>query len=227
MKLLHLFSLTLVLTLAGFLVPAKSSAQGPNIAVVDMQQCLNDFYKTSIEVEKVNALAKEKQGELDARKADYETLTGKATELQKRATDTALSAEQRQAAGTELNQVLQERMAKGREIAEAERRARTEILEARQKMESDLVSIIREVVNTVATAAGHDLVLDKSFLPKANKVILLVSDKVPDLTATVTTELNKDKPADAEAPPAEEAPAAPAEEAPATPGEEGPAAPEQ
>ena len=205
MKLHQLFSLTLVLTLAGFLAPAKSGAQaqGLNIAVVDMQQCLNDFYKTKIEVEKVNALAKEKQGELDARKLDYEALTNKLTELDKRARDSALSQEQRQAAMTELQQVMQERVAKGREIAEAERKARTEILEARQKMESDLVSVIRDVVNTSATAAGHDLVLDKSFLPKANKVILLVSDKVPDLTVAVSTELNKDKPADAGAPAAE------------------------
>lgn len=214
MKRTHLLSLSLALTIAGFMAPAESHAQGLNIAVVDMQQCLNDFYKTTIEVEKVNALAKEKQAELDARKADYETLTNKATELDNRARDTALSQEQRQAAIPELQQVMQERMAKGREIAEAERRARTEILEARQKMESELVSIIREVVNTLGSAAGHDLVLDKSFLPKANKVILLVSDKVPDLTATVTAELNKDKPADAAAP-ATEAPAA----APATTGQ--------
>ena len=208
MKLHHSFSLVLALTLSGFLVPAKVLSQGLNIAVVDMQQCLNEYYKTEVEVEKVNALAKEKQIELDARKADYETLTKKATDLDNRARDTALSQEQRQAALPELQQVMQERMAKGREIAEAERRARTEILEARQKMESDLVSAIREVVNSVAAAAGHDMVLDKSFLPKANKVILLVSEKVPDLTATVTAALNKDKPAAAEAPATAAPPAA-------------------
>ena len=102
---------------------------------------------------------------------------------------------------------MQERMAKGREIAEAERRARTEILEARQKMKSgSRFRGIREVVNSVAAAAGHDMVLDKSFLPKANKVILLVSEKVPDLTATVTAALNKDKPAAAEAPATRSAP---------------------
>ena len=86
------------MTLSGFLVPAKVLSQGLNIAVVDMQQCLNEYYKTEVEVEKVNALAKEKQIELDARKADYETLTKKATDLDNRARDTALSQEQRQAA---------------------------------------------------------------------------------------------------------------------------------
>ena len=195
MKHNYLFSITLGLVLIGLLSAPSAKAQGLNIAVVDMQQCLNDFYKTKIEVEKVNELAKSKQGELDGRKADYETLTKKAADLDAKARDTALSQENRQTSLTELQQIMQERMAKGREIAEAERRARQEILEARQKMESSLVEVIRGVVDATAVTNGYDLVLDKSFLPKANKVILVTSDKVPDLTETVTTELNKDAPA--------------------------------
>ena len=67
---------------------------------------------------------------------------------------------------------MQERMAKGREIQEAERRAQQEIIEARQKMEQTLVATIRELVNTRAAEKGLDLVYDKSFLPKANKALL-------------------------------------------------------
>lgn len=174
-----------------------ASAQGINIGVVDMQECLNQFYKTKLEVEQVNAIAKEKQTEIDAKRADYEALTKKLTDLDKRARDTALGNEQRQAAVNELQAIMQERMAKGREIDEAQRRAQQEIVDARQKMEQTLVADIRVVVDAQAAASGLDLVFDKSFLPKANKVILVTSAKVPDLTGNIIAELNKNAPAGA------------------------------
>ncbi|MBL9151516.1 MAG: OmpH family outer membrane protein [Verrucomicrobiales bacterium] len=174
-----------------------ASAQGINIGVVDMQECLNQFYKTKLEVEQVNAIAKEKQTEIDAKRADYEALTKKLTDLDKRARDTALGNEQRQAAVNELQAIMQERMAKGREIDEAQRRAQQEIVDARQKMEQTLVADIRVVVDAQAAASGLDLVFDKSFLPKANKVILVTSAKVPDLTGSIIAELNKNAPAGA------------------------------
>jgi Skp family chaperone for outer membrane proteins len=191
------FSVVLLgLALGGFST-VNSRAQSPalNIGVVDMQECLNMYYKTKIEVEGVNAIAKEKQTEIDAKTADYEALTKKAAALDQKARDSALNQEQRQASFNELQGILQERMAKGREIEEAKGKAQAMIIDARQKMELNLVTSIREVVNAQSTAAGLDLVFDKSFLPKANKVILVTSAKVPDLTAGVIAELNKGAPA--------------------------------
>lgn len=190
-----LHSLLLLGLALGAALPVRTQAQALNIGVVDMQECLNRFHQTKIEVEGVNAIAKEKQKEIDAKRADYESLTSKATELDKKARDTAMSQEQRQAAFNELQGIMQERLAKGREIAEAERRAQQEIIDARQKMEQTLVATIRVVVDAQAAGKGLDLVFDKSFLPKANKVILVTSEKVPDITEPVIAELNKDAPA--------------------------------
>lgn len=186
--------LLLGVMLGGFSAPA-AKAQAINIGVIDMQECLNQYYKTKVEVEGVNVIAKEKQTELDAKRQDYEALTKKATDLDKKARDTAISQEQRQAAFNDLQGIMQERIAKGREIAEAERRAQQEIIDARQKMEQTLVASIRIVVEAQSKAQGLDLVFDKSFLPKANKVILFTSEKVTDLTAGIIAELNKDAPA--------------------------------
>ena len=188
------------LMLAGPAIPAAQAQSGLNIGVIDMQECLNQFYKTKEEVSAVNDIAKEKQGEIDSKRTDYEALTKRAATLDEQARDTAISQEQRQAAFTQLQQIMQERMAKGREIQEAERRAQQEIIEARQKMEQTLVATIRELVNTRAAEQGLDLVYDKSFLPKANKVILFTSDKVPDMIAEIIAELNKDAPAGAATP---------------------------
>lgn len=195
----------LLLALCGFAVP-DLQAQNPKIGVVDMQECLNKYYKTELEVAKINALAKEKQGALDARRADYENLTRKAADLDKTAADPALGNEPRQQAMNELRQVMQERVAKGREIAEAEQKARQVVLVARQAMEKALVDELREVVEAKAAEAGLDLIFDKSFLPKANKVILVANDKVPDITAAIIAYLNAAAPAGAAVP----APAAPA-----------------
>ena len=62
---------------------------------------------------------KEKQTELDAKRQDYEALTKKATDLDKKARDTAISQEQRQAAFNDLQGIMQERIAKGRGPADA------------------------------------------------------------------------------------------------------------
>lgn len=189
------FLALLGLALSGLSLQSANAQGGLSIGVVDMQECLNQFYKTKQEVEAVNGIAKEKQTEIDSKRADYEALTKKAAGLDEKARDTAMSQEQRQSAFNELQQIMQERMAKGREIQEAERRAQQEIIEARQKMESTLVATIREIVDTMSAAKGLDLVYDKSFLPKANKVILFTSEKVPDLTAEIIAELNKEAPA--------------------------------
>ena len=69
MKLPSLAILTLIAAFLSFAAP-DSHAQNPVIGVVDMQECLNQYYKTELEVAKINTLAKEKQGALDARRAD-------------------------------------------------------------------------------------------------------------------------------------------------------------
>ena len=68
-------------------------------------------------------------------------------------------------------------------------------MEARGEMEKALVGEIKATVNSIVEAQGLDLVFDKSFLPKANKVILYTSDKVKDITADVIASLNKGAPA--------------------------------
>lgn len=192
---LPVFSLALLgLTLGGFSSPQAAAQAALNIGVVDMQECLNQFYRTKEEVDGVNVIAREKQSEIDAKRADYEALTKRAASLDERARDNSLSNEQRQAAFNELQGIMQERMAKGREIQEAERRAQQEIIDARQKMEQLLVATIRETVSAISQARGLDIVYDKSFLPKANKVILFTSENVPDITAPVIAEINKDAP---------------------------------
>ena len=168
----------------------NASAQGIKIAVVDMQEALNLYYKTEKEVEKINAMADEKRKNIDERQAAYQQMTTKMAELDKTVRDTTLAEATRKKAMEELQALAQERAAKSKEIADAQRKAQSEVMQARSDMEATLVGEIKEAVNAIVETQGHDLVFDKSFLPKANKAILYTSSNVVDLTDEVVAALN-------------------------------------
>ncbi len=175
--------------------PVSAQDGGLKIAVVDMQKALNDYYKTEIEVKKINQQADEKRKNLDERQATYQQMTSQMTALDKKVRDTILSDTIRKKAMEELQALAQERAAKAKEIQEAQRKASAELMQARSEMEAALVGEIKTTVNSIVEAQGLDLVFDKSFLPKANKVILYTSDKVKDLTKEVVESLNANAPA--------------------------------
>jgi Skp family chaperone for outer membrane proteins len=171
------------------------SAQELKLAVVDMQEALNLYYKTEIEVEKINALAEEKRKNLDERQAAYQQMTNQLTEMDTIVRDTARDEKVRQETMEKLQALAQERAVKGKEIADAQRKASQEVLTARSEMEGTLVEEIKAAVKAIMDAQGLDLIFDKSFLPKANKAILFTSPNVKDLTAETVAALNAGAPA--------------------------------
>jgi len=177
---------------------ASAQGTGIKIAVVDMQKALNDFYKTDIQVKKINEQADEARKGLDERQAAYSQMTSQMTALDKIVRDTILAESKRKEAMEKLQVLAGERNAKGKEIGDAQRKASQVLMEARAEMEKTLVGEIKTTVDSIVEAQGLDLVFDKSFLPKANKVILYTSDKVKDLTAEVVASLNANAPAKTE-----------------------------
>lgn len=190
---LPLLLATLVLPLVGASVPAN--AQEIKIAVVDMQEALNKYYKTEIQVKEINDLADEKRKNLDERQAAYQQMTNQMTELDAVYKDTSLAEPKRKEALEKLQALFQERQAKAKEISDAQRKASSEVMTARQEMEATLVDEIKKTVDGIVQAQGLDLVFDKSFLPKANKAILYTSANVKDLTTDVIAALNAGAPA--------------------------------
>ncbi len=170
-------------------------AQELKIAVVDMQEALNQYYKTEIQVKQINDLADEKRKNLDERQAAYQQMTNQMAELDTIYKDTALSEAKRKDALEKLQALFQERNVKGKEIADAQRKYSAEVMTARQEMEATLVEEIKQAVDNIVKEQGLDLVFDKSFLPKANKAILYTSPNVKDLTADVVAVLNANAPA--------------------------------
>lgn len=191
---LNLPTIPTLFTILFVALAGNASGQGIKIAVVDMQDALDRYYKTEIEVGKINAMADEKRKNIDERQAAYQQMTEKAVELDKTARDTLLAEQKRKDAIEELQALMQEREAKAKEIQDAQRKASSEVMQARQEMEQTLIGEIKDSVNAIAEAEGHDLVFDKSFLPKANKAILYISENVVDLTEAVVSSLNAGAP---------------------------------
>lgn len=187
-------SLPTIFCVAFLALTSSVSAQELKIAVIDMQEALNQYYKTDIEVKKINDLADEKRANLDERQAVYQKMTSEMAELDKVVRDTSLAEEKRKAAMEKLQALAQERQVKGKEISDAQRKASSEVMEARTEMEATLVKEIKETLDTIVESQGMDLVFDKSFLPKANKAILYTSDNVRDLTEDVVGTLNAGAP---------------------------------
>lgn len=190
------FQLLSILASAAFpllMIPA-STAQELKIAVVDMQDALNQYYKTEIKVKEINDMADEKRKNLDERAAALQQMNNQAAELDAVYRDTALSESKRKDALEKLQVLMQERAAKGKEIGDAQRKASQEVMTARQEMESTLVDEIKKVLDGLVQVQGYDLVFDKSFLPKANKAILYTSANVKDLTSDVIASLNEGHP---------------------------------
>ena len=191
---LNLPTILTLFTILFVALAGNASGQGIKIAVVDMQDALDRYYKTEIEVGKINAMADEKRKNIDERQAAYQQMTEKAVELDKTARDTLLAEQKRKDAIEELQALMHEREAKAKEIQDAQRKASSEVMQARQEMEQTLIGEIKDSVNAIVEAEGHDLVFDKSFLPKANKAILYISENVVDLTEAVVSSLNAGAP---------------------------------
>lgn len=164
------------------------------IGLVDMQGCLNDFWKTKREVEKINALADGKRNELDALRAEYDGMTSRMHKLDTNVRDSSLPEITRRADLDILKILAGERTAKSQEINREQQQAQTEILKARQVLEARLVADLRAVVSEESSRESYDLIFDRSFLPKANKWIPYFSDKTPDLTASIIANANRDDP---------------------------------
>ena len=164
------------------------------IAVVDMQEALNEYHKTKTEVKQLNAMIERRQQQVEVFAEEFKKEAEKAKELNSKYQDSSLSEELRKKAFEDLKEMAPELTKKEKELALRRQKAAAELSTARSEMETRLVKEIKAVLDSVIGSKGVDLVFDKSFLPKANKSILFTSDKVLDLTGDLIATLNAGAP---------------------------------
>ena len=182
-------SFLLGLTCCGW--SAAAEAANVKIAIVHMQQVLNRYEQTQVEVQALNDLMADHKKQADEEKARLKQLSDELLGLQNTAADSALAETRRKEAATAFQKKFGERQALIQKIQDLESDASEAVTKERANMEMRLVSVIDKMIETIAEEQQIDIVWDSSFLPKANKAIKYTSSRVKDLTEKIIERLNE------------------------------------
>lgn len=177
------------------LLGGAAFAEG-RLATIDLRKVFDGYWKKK----QAEAALKERQADMEKEDKnmieDYKRVKDEFTALQASASETAISADEREkrkkAAEDKLKQVkdLEET------ITQYERQARTTISEQSQRMRSNILGEIRAVVSAKAKSGNFSMVIDTAADSVNNTPVLLFSNGENDITDAVLTQLNAGAPAE-------------------------------
>jgi len=181
--------------LAVTLLSGTSWAQA-RMATVDLKKVFENYWKTkqasaALEDRKKD-MEKEDKNMLDdykAKKEDYQSLLTAAG-------DQNVSPAERDKRKKSAEDKLKQLKDLEDTIVQYERQARTTLVEQNQRMRSNILGEIRNVVNGKAKAGGFALVVDTAAQSGDATPIVLFSNNENDMTSAVLEELNRTAPTD-------------------------------
>lgn len=193
MNLLRRLVLGLVLvSLTGGSVMAQN-----RIATVDLRKVFDGYWKKR----QAEAALKDRQTDMEKEDRnmvdDYKKAKDEYQTLLTSANDQAVSSEERDKRKNAAEDKLRRMKEMEDTIAQYERQARTTIGEQSQRMRSNILTEIRNVVNSKAKAAGFSLVIDTAAESVNTTPVFLYSNNENDITDSVLQQLNATAPADA------------------------------
>src|SRR5215471_9347187 len=178
------------------LLTGSALAQG-RTATIDLRKVFDNYWKKR----QAEAALKERQTDMEKEDRnmvdDYKRVKDEYTSLLNSANDQAVSSEERDKRKNAAEEKLRRMKEMEDSIATYERQARTTIGEQSQRMRSNILSEIRNVVNSKAKAAGFSLVIDTAAETINSTPVFLYSNNESDITDAVLQQLNSTAPADA------------------------------
>lgn len=183
------------LVLVGFL--SGSAMAQVRMATIDLRKVFDGYWKKK----QAEAALKERQNDMEKEgrnmiddykkvKEDYQTLLSSAN-------DQAVSSEERDKRKSAAEDKLRRMKEMEDTITQYERQTRTTLGEQSQRMRSNILTEIRNVVNSKAKAAGFSLVIDTAAESINSTPVFLYSNNENDITDAVLQQLNSTAPADA------------------------------
>ncbi len=167
------------------------------IATVDLRKVFDGYWKKK----QAEAALKERQTDMEKEDRnmvdDYKKVKDDYQQLLSSANDQAVSTEERDKRKSAAEEKLKRMKEMEDTIAQYERQARTTIGEQSQRMRSNILSEIRNVVNSKAKAAGYFLVIDTAAESINSTPVFLYASTENDITDAVLQQLNSTAPADA------------------------------
>lgn len=174
------------------------SAMAQNrIATVDLRKVFDGYWKKK----QAEASLKERQTDMEKEDRnmvdDYKKVKDDYQSLLTSANDQAVSPEERDKRKGAAEEKLRRMKEMEETIAQYERQARTTMGEQSQRIRSNILAEIRNVVNAKAKAAGYFLVVDSAAESINSTPVYLYSSNENDITDAVLQQLNANAPADA------------------------------
>ena len=186
--------------LAGLLLSSLlgGSAMAQNrIATVDLRKVFDGYWKKK----QAEAALKDRQTDMEKEDRnmvdDYKKVKDDYQSLLSSANDQAVSSEERDKRKSAAEEKLRRMKEMEESIASYERQARTTIGEQSQRMRSNILTEIRNVVNSKAKAAGYFMVIDTAAESINTTPVFLYVTAENDITDSVLQQLNSTAPADA------------------------------
>src|SRR5689334_1631258 len=167
------------------------------IATIDLRKVFDGYWKKKQAEEALKErkadMEKEDRNMLD----DYKKVKDDYQSLLTSANDQAVSAEERDKRKTSAEEKLRRMKEMEETIAQYERQARTTIGEQSQRIRSNILTEIRNVVNAKAKTGGFSIVIDTAAESINSTPVFLYASTENDITESVLQQLNATAPADA------------------------------
>jgi Skp family chaperone for outer membrane proteins len=178
-------------------VLSGSAMAESRIATIDLRKVFDGYWKKK----QAEVALKERQSDIEKEDRnmveDYKKAKEEYQSLLTSANDQAVSSDERDKRKNAAEEKLRRMKEMEDSIATYERQARTTIGEQSQRMRSNILSEIRNVVNSKAKAAGFSLVIDTAAETINSTPAFLYSNNENDITDSVLQQLNSTAPADA------------------------------
>src|SRR6516225_1020156 len=176
----------------------SGSAMAQNrIATIDLRKVFDGYWKKK----QAEAALKDRQTDMEKEDRnmvdDYKKVKEEYQSLLTSANDQAVSSDERDKRKNAAEEKLRRMKEMEDTIAQYERQARTTIGEQSQRMRSNILTEIRNVVNAKAKAGGFSLVIDTAAETINSTPVFLYSNNENDITEAVLQQLNATAPADA------------------------------
>lgn len=166
------------------------------IAVIDLGKTFDQYSVTQDARKKLNEKHDQYQKELQDMISDYNHMGEELEALIKASQDPTLSKDAQAAKAKAAEDKKQEFLALKNKLEERKSELDKELNDEMLRRHKEILDQITQVVDNYAGPAGYDLVIDTSSVTPTSgvSIILFHSSKLIDITADITTQLNKSAP---------------------------------
>ena len=180
----------------GLALATTAWAEGPSgrIVTVDLNRLFNEYYKTPIELKKLQELRESNSNDESAMLAEYRKLNDELVKLRDESEKPEYTAEVKEQKRKAMTDKLEEVRKSQQDIEEFHRTHLKAQEEQKALRQGNLLKEINDAIDKIARDAGYLMVFDKSGLTANGMPTILFSQNSADVTDDVLKVLNKNAP---------------------------------